>query len=60
MIPVAWTCHHDATVEHGLCAIERGLVDKRLEIALGRHAVIRALDLSDVDRIPHHLPEALW
>jgi hypothetical protein len=60
MVPLAWTGHHDAAVENGLSAIERSLVDQWLEVALGRDAVVRAFNSSDVDRIPHHLAEALW
>ena len=60
MIPLTWTGNYDASVEYGLRAVERGLVDKRLEVGLGRDAAVRALDSSYVDRIPHHLPEALW
>jgi hypothetical protein len=60
MIPLTWTGHQDAAVEHCLGAVERGLVDQRLEVALGRDAVVRAFNSSDVNRIPHHLPEALW
>jgi hypothetical protein len=40
--------------------IERRLIHNRLEVALGRDAVVRALNLPDVDRVSHHLPEALW
>jgi len=49
-----------ATVEDGLGMVERCLFHDRLEIALCRDAVVRVLDLPDVDRVPHHLPEALW
>jgi len=60
MVPLTRAGHHDAAVEDCLGAIERGFVDERLEVALSRDAVVRALDSSDVDRIPHHLAEALW
>ena len=51
--------HNDPAIEYGLRAVERRLVYERLEVAAGRHAVVRALDLAHVDRVPHHLPEAL-
>jgi hypothetical protein len=35
MIPRSWSCHDDAAIENSLHAIERGLVDQRLEIATG-------------------------
>ena len=60
MVPLTRTGDDDATVEDRLGAVERGFVHKRLEVALRRHVVIRALHLPDVDRVPHHLAEALW
>ncbi|HEX7087151.1 MAG TPA: hypothetical protein VF198_12365 [Vicinamibacterales bacterium] len=59
MIPLARTSDHDTAVEYGLRAVERGLVHERLEVALRRDSVVRALDLAGIDRIPHHLAEAL-
>jgi hypothetical protein len=35
MVPLTWAGHHDAPVENGLGAVERGLLDKRLEVASG-------------------------
>jgi hypothetical protein len=35
VIPLTWTGHQNAAVEHCLGAVERGLVDQRLEVALG-------------------------
>ena len=60
MVPLARTGHDHAAIEHRLRSIERGLVDERIEVAARGHAVVRALDLPDVDRVPHHLAEALW
>jgi hypothetical protein len=60
MIPLSRAGDNDAPVEHGLRTVERRLIHDRLKIALCRDAVVRALDLPDVDRVPHHLPEALW
>ena len=42
------------------CAIERRLVDERLEIAARRNAAARALDLAGVDPVAHQLPKRLW
>ncbi|HEY1302907.1 MAG TPA: hypothetical protein VGF24_05130 [Vicinamibacterales bacterium] len=35
MMPRSWPCDDDAAIENRLHAIERGLVDQRLEIAAG-------------------------
>lgn len=59
MVPRSRTGDYDPSVEDGLNAIERGLVHQRIKVAARGHGVIRALDLGDVDRVPHHLPEAL-
>jgi hypothetical protein len=59
MVPRSWSCHDDAAIENSLHAIERGFVDQRLEIAAGRHAIVRALDSSDVNGVPHHRTKAL-
>jgi hypothetical protein len=48
MIPRSRSGHDDAAIENRLNAIERGLVDQRLEIAAGGHATVRALDPADV------------
>src|SRR5690606_10820620 len=58
--PLARPGHDDATVEDTLRAVERGLIHERVEVTLRGHAVVGALDLPGVDRIPHHLAEALW
>ena len=60
MVSLTWPGHHDPAVEHCLGTIERGVVDEWLEVALGRDAVIRAFHSSEVNRVPHHLAEALW
>jgi hypothetical protein len=35
MMPRSWPCDDDAAIENRLHAIERGLVDQRLESAAG-------------------------
>jgi hypothetical protein len=35
MIPRSWSCHDDAAIEKSLNAIERRLVNQRVEIAAG-------------------------
>ena len=57
--PLPWTGHHNAAVEDSLSGVERRLVHERLEVALRGHAVVGAFDLPGVDRVPHHLAEAL-
>jgi hypothetical protein len=59
MVSLAWRGHRHAAVEHGLRPVERRLVDQWLEIAAGRHAAARALDLADVDPVPHNVAEGL-
>ncbi len=59
-IPLSRAGDNDAAVEHSLRTVERRLVHDRLEIALRRDAVVRALNLPDVDRVAHQLPERLW
>ena len=59
MVARSWSGNDDAAIDDSLNAIERGLVHERLEVATCGHTVIRALDLGDVDRVPHHLSEAL-
>ena len=59
MVPLPRTGHDNATVEHCLRTVERGLIDERIEVAMHRDTVVGALDLPDIDRVPHHLAEAL-
>src|SRR5262245_40657174 len=53
MISLSRPGDNHATVEDGLGTVERCLVHDRLEIALCRDAVVRALDLPNVDRVPN-------
>ena len=50
MVPLPRAGHVNAAVENGLRAVERGLIDERLEVALDGDAVVRTLHLPDVDR----------
>jgi hypothetical protein len=59
-VPLSRAGDNDAAVEHRLRTVERRLIDDRLEVALRRDAVVRTLNLPDVDRVAHQLPETLW
>nr|WP_239489828.1 hypothetical protein [Luteitalea sp. TBR-22] len=59
MVALPWAGHDDPAIEHRLGAVERGLLHERFEVAASGYAVVRALDLTGVDRVPHHLAEAL-
>ena len=60
MVPLPRTCDDNATVEHRLRTVERGLIDERIEVALDRDTVVGTLDLPDINWVPHHLADALW
>src|SRR5262245_61898425 len=59
-VPLSRAGDNDAAIEHSLRAVERRLVHDRLEVTSCRDAVVRALNLPDIDRVSHQLPEALW
>src|SRR5581483_8074669 len=50
-VPLSRAGDNDAAVEHGLRTVERRLIHDRLEVALCRDAVVRAVNLPDVDRV---------
>src|SRR4029453_16867511 len=50
VIALSRTGHDDAAIENSLSAIERSLVDQRLEVAAGGHPTVRALTPAQPNR----------